>query len=332
MNQIEIGKFIAKLRKENKMTQQELADKLNVTDRAVSKWENGRGVPDISLLQSLSNIFNVSLNELLAGERLEKNYIEKSEENLIKTIKEKNKIQKENRILAFLIVFIIVDILLIVGIIIGKRSYDKTRFINESPGDLSIYLNLTGEIVDNLYDITEGENVLYPAGQKVVMGFGDKLKNFDIEDKKYEENVQLLTKYVYSCYYDELNINMSGKEFEKLQSKTSYISRSNVKFSELNEINKYINESNCIKNIVSVREKIDDNDSEDNIRLKDYLEKFDVFMKSDLYKKKNKTFEEVINYDLDMLLLVYDLSVELGTIHYVEVENPQSYIVYEDGL
>ena len=72
MNQIQIGKFIAELRKQNNMTQQELADKLNVTDRAVSKWENGRGVPDISLLQALSKVFDVSLNELLAGERLNK--------------------------------------------------------------------------------------------------------------------------------------------------------------------------------------------------------------------------------------------------------------------
>lgn len=50
MNQEKIGKFISKLRKENNMTQQELADKINVTDRAVSHWENGRSIPDLSLI------------------------------------------------------------------------------------------------------------------------------------------------------------------------------------------------------------------------------------------------------------------------------------------
>ena len=69
MNQEKIGKFIATLRKENSMTQQELADKLNVTDRAISKWENGRGIPDISFIQELSTIFKVTENELLSGER-----------------------------------------------------------------------------------------------------------------------------------------------------------------------------------------------------------------------------------------------------------------------
>lgn len=69
MNQEKIGKFIATLRKENNMTQQELADKLNVTDRAISKWENGRGIPDISFIQGLSTLFKVTENELLNGER-----------------------------------------------------------------------------------------------------------------------------------------------------------------------------------------------------------------------------------------------------------------------
>ena len=53
MNQIKIGKFISELRKEKKLTQKDLADKLGVTDRAVSKWENGRGMPDISSLKTI---------------------------------------------------------------------------------------------------------------------------------------------------------------------------------------------------------------------------------------------------------------------------------------
>ena len=71
MDQTKIGRFIAKLRKEQKMTQLELATKIGVSDRAISKWENGRGLPDISLLSSLCDVLEISINELLEGERLE---------------------------------------------------------------------------------------------------------------------------------------------------------------------------------------------------------------------------------------------------------------------
>ena len=68
MNQERIGKFIKDLRKKNNLTQKELADKYNVTYQAVSKWENGKNMPDLSLLKEMSNDFNVSLEELFDGE------------------------------------------------------------------------------------------------------------------------------------------------------------------------------------------------------------------------------------------------------------------------
>lgn len=70
MDQEKTGKFIASLRKEKNMTQQELADKLNVTDRAIGNWENGRRFPDISLMKELCNIFGITIDELIYGERI----------------------------------------------------------------------------------------------------------------------------------------------------------------------------------------------------------------------------------------------------------------------
>lgn len=70
MNQERIGEFIAKLRKQKNMTQQELADKLSVTDRAVSHWENGRRLPDISLLKELGNVFGVTIDEIISGKKM----------------------------------------------------------------------------------------------------------------------------------------------------------------------------------------------------------------------------------------------------------------------
>ena len=67
MDQEKIGKFILDLRKKNKMTQKEFADKLNVTAQAVSKWENGRGIPDIEILKKISTEFHINIDSILNG-------------------------------------------------------------------------------------------------------------------------------------------------------------------------------------------------------------------------------------------------------------------------
>ena len=85
MDQEKIGKFIASSRKEKKLTQEELAEKLNITKNAVSKWERGLSLMDMSLLKPLSEILGVSVNEILSGEKIDNEDIEKkSEENIIK--------------------------------------------------------------------------------------------------------------------------------------------------------------------------------------------------------------------------------------------------------
>ena len=70
MDQIKIGKFIAECRKNKNMTQAQLAEKVGVTDRAVSKWENGRSMPDSSIMLELCGELGITVNELLCGERI----------------------------------------------------------------------------------------------------------------------------------------------------------------------------------------------------------------------------------------------------------------------
>lgn len=90
MNQMKIGKFIAECRKSNNLTQIQLAEKLNITDRAVSKWENGKSMPDSSIMLELCSELGITVNELLSGERIKmENYDIKAEENFIKLQKEK---------------------------------------------------------------------------------------------------------------------------------------------------------------------------------------------------------------------------------------------------
>lgn len=70
MNQIEIGQFIAKCRKRNHMTQSQLAEKIGITNQAVSKWETGKSMPDASIMLELSGLLGVTVNELLSGKEL----------------------------------------------------------------------------------------------------------------------------------------------------------------------------------------------------------------------------------------------------------------------
>lgn len=96
MDQIKIGKFIAECRKKNNLTQMQLAEKLNITDRAISKWENGKGMPDSSIMLDLCNELKISVNELLSGEVLEMNsYNVKLEQNLIEMVKQKEQSDKK---------------------------------------------------------------------------------------------------------------------------------------------------------------------------------------------------------------------------------------------
>lgn len=103
MNQIKIGKFIAQKRKEKNLTQSELAEKLNVTDRSVSNWENGKCMPDISLFNPLCSVLDITINEFLSGEEIEnKDYQKKLEENIINTINYNN---KKNLLPVILLIF-----------------------------------------------------------------------------------------------------------------------------------------------------------------------------------------------------------------------------------
>ena len=99
MDQVKIGKFIAECRKDKKLTQADLAEKLNITDRAVSKWETGNGMPDSSIMLELCNILGISVNELLSGEVINmEDYDKKAEENLLEL---KRREEESNKKLLF---------------------------------------------------------------------------------------------------------------------------------------------------------------------------------------------------------------------------------------
>ena len=95
MDQIKIGKFIASCRKEQGMTQAKLAEKLGISDRAVSKWETGKSMPDTGIMLEVCQLLNISVNELLSGERImAESFDKRAEENLLamrRELEEKNR-------------------------------------------------------------------------------------------------------------------------------------------------------------------------------------------------------------------------------------------------
>ena len=114
MNQIDTGKFISSCRKEKGLTQAQLAEKLNITDRAVSKWETGKCMPDSSIMLELCNILDITVNELLSGERRETNtYEEKVVENLIELKRKDENNMKKNTIIS-----IVYTITMVIGILV----------------------------------------------------------------------------------------------------------------------------------------------------------------------------------------------------------------------
>ena len=130
MNSDKIGKFISKLRKEKNMTQQELGDLLGINGKSISKWERGINLPDISILKDLTNIFNISIEELLNGER--------------KNISTSSK--KDNQYFKILLLLTISVIIILFTILTINNHYQYSVFHIESNNAL---LNVDGYIIFN---------------------------------------------------------------------------------------------------------------------------------------------------------------------------------------
>ena len=131
MDQVKIGRFIAECRRGKNLTQMQLAEKLNITDRAVSKWENGRAMPDSSIMIELCSVLGINVNELLSGERIEmENYNKVAEENLL-TLK-KQKEESDKRLLNIEVIMGIISIimyLIVIMVVSFSNMQDSTRVL-----------------------------------------------------------------------------------------------------------------------------------------------------------------------------------------------------------
>lgn len=169
MNQVKIGQFISECRKGKGLTQQELANRVGLTAKAVSKWETGKGLPDVSLYETLCKELGITLNEFFAGEHIEEQrIIAQTDENLEDILKEYYKMKKQKNIIMMIlggvvggIILFLVDllrrfllaggILTILTFIQGKigpeiltdvSKYEKSYYIENYSGDLDSSLSV----------------------------------------------------------------------------------------------------------------------------------------------------------------------------------------------
>ncbi|MBE6149706.1 MAG: helix-turn-helix transcriptional regulator [Firmicutes bacterium] len=161
MNQEKIGKFIAELRKQKKLTQEQLAEKLGITKNAVSKWERGLGLMDLSLLKPLSEILNVSVTEILNGEKFDKEEINsKSEELLIDTLDYSTNVikkVKKNKVLIILLTISITILSIILLDTIQAIAFKNSPIISwrfEDANDSDSYVD-KGILIDTYYCVKE---------------------------------------------------------------------------------------------------------------------------------------------------------------------------------
>ena len=142
MDQEKIGAFISTLRKEQGMTQQQLADAIGVSNKTISKWECGKGMPELALIVPLCHILQISINEFLSGEHLlENGYTEKAEVNMMNLLQETENSKKKSRssLLAFGITVIIFLFVVLYSVITNMGISMNMLFV-DMPTLLSMFL------------------------------------------------------------------------------------------------------------------------------------------------------------------------------------------------
>ncbi len=231
MDQEKIGKFIATLRKEKKMTQEELAESLVVTNKSISRWENGKTMPDLSLIKKLTDILGITINELLSGEKLTKEeYQERFEENIVNTIDYSHK--RINHLKIILIIFIGFVILslgtlsILFGIDINRMYHNEPVFFSTWGFDYMPPINLDSIKMENVikeYLIKNDEENNYHDNEKSFVA----LKTYLIT-KKSETKFFVYAWILQEKYYleNENIINDSGSsipyKFELRKNKDTF--------------------------------------------------------------------------------------------------------------
>ncbi len=208
MNQEKMGRFIQTLRKENNLTQEELASKLNIGREAVSKWERGKTCPDQLSLLNISELFNVSINELLYGSKINKNNEEEVNSISLKLYQDK---QKRNKIIVILSVILSLFIILfLLTYFMNNYNTLKLYEVSGENGHIKVDDGIIVQNKDMIYvNIKAIYNNLYIDENYYITNLELYTLNNNIKDfiGGYKDNIIIFEYNGYNEYFDFKDIN-----------------------------------------------------------------------------------------------------------------------------
>ncbi len=183
MDQTKTGRFIAERRKMKGMTQRELAERLSISDKTVSKWETGKGMPEISLMLPLCEILEISVNELLSGEVLSADlYKKKAEENIMDLVKEREESKKK---LALMAVTIVITLLASVSLFMVSGLAQMTTALRVTLMVIGFVVMLGGLFVAAALEIGAGTYECKHCKARFVPTFGAYIAGPHTLTKRY---------------------------------------------------------------------------------------------------------------------------------------------------
>lgn len=273
MNQERIGKFISERRKDKKLTQEQLAEKLGVSINAVSKWERGLCLMDMSLLKPLSKELDITINELLAGEYIkEKEIKEKADETLNQTVayfNEKDK-KRKKRIIIFSTISIVIALIIILGII-NKEYKNNYYVLNNSHIMYEEHLNSIKNHMDEMCEKDSSGNWI-------------RIKSSS-QDEEYDNKRNELVLDIQECY-KYLTENKDINLIKSYQIKGK-VTKEELKY--FNSINKNID---CL-NIFSKYKDLWSSEDEANRKIYEKVKYIYSLQNTSIYQKESLTFAEL---------------------------------------
>lgn len=187
-----INERIRDLRKKNNLTQEELADKLNVSRQAITKWESGLGTPDISNIEAIAKLFNITVDELLSGNSIKKNNISKTEFDIFKFSDIDLKIGNANTLDISLIESEKVIVELESDLVLDVYKFAKVKIENENSVEISVLLNKSKDINISKQDCKNHlfVKVLLPKNLVDDIELDANIKKLNIHDFDIEKHIE----------------------------------------------------------------------------------------------------------------------------------------------
>lgn len=310
MDYNQIGEFIKLKRKEKNLTQKELASKLGITDKAISKWERGLGFPDVSLLEDLSKELNISILEIIKGKILEKNTQNDETENIIKSTltitKEENKRKRKELINKVLTFIIIGTSLLLIGLnIIQIHNLNKEYTYEFFEGDRKYFDDKFDVMTNNLEIIKKNKGIYDELDYNNILINLEKIINELKEDSTLKSNTKTTYKTI-DFYIMELK-----KDYIYVDNKEDNIIKTLLKYDKNELINSYY------LLYVKTNENLTFNNMQYNYTIKNFIN-YKLFQDNTNYFN-NENYISIkrnnISYKISNLLYLEKLIMEVGDIH-----------------